>query len=293
MQLKTSFKLAGPYQVVALIITLVWLNLSCAPVITQTGSVEPNHLASRYLAAQGEFAISYQVAGTNGQPLVVFVHGTPGSSQAFAHLLKHPKLQACCRLVAVDRLGFGESAGSGVQADFDVQASAITTVFSQNQSDAPVLVVGHSLGGSIAAKVAIDNPDQVGALLIISSALDPELNGPRWYQRLADLPIIKQIIPVELHRANEEMLELMHSLEAMSNGWDNLSIPITIFQGAKDPLVHYDNTAFAEQKLPASLLTMYRFPKDGHFILWERPEFVVEQILSLLQGMTAHPTNQH
>lgn len=264
----------------ALLLILLLLIQGCAPIDTQAASA-----GTYQVADEGELPISYQVAGTQGKPLVVFIHGTPGSSQAFQHLLSQPQLQACCHLIAVDRLGFGKSASSDVQPDFDVQTAAIVEVFKQNESDSPILLVGHSLGGSIGAQVAIDNPNTVGALLIISSALDPKLSGPRWYQRLADLPIIKHIIPEDLHRANEEMLQLKPSLEAIAGGWEHLEIPVTIIQGEKDGLVPQQNPQFAKQKMPASLLRVHMFPQDGHFILWERPEFIVEQVLLLVQAM--------
>ncbi len=272
----------------AVLLAFLPLSQGCAPIDTQAASV-----GTYQVVKTGVFPISYQVAGTQGKPLVVFIHGTPGSSQAFQHLLSQPQLQACCHLIAVDRLGFGESAGSDVQPDFNVQTAAIAGVFKQNQSDSPILVVGHSLGGSIGAQVAIDNPDTVGALLIISSALDPALSGPRWYQRLADLPIIKHMIPEDLHRANEEMLGLKPSLEAMARGWEALDIPVTIIQGEKDGLVPKQNPEFAEQKMPSSLLKVHRFPEDGHFILWERPEFIVDQVLLLVKAITDAEASGH
>lgn len=264
----------------AQLLVLLLLIQGCAPIDTQAASA-----GTYQVADEGEFPISYQVAGTQGKPLVVFIHGTPGSSQAFQHLLSQPQLQACCHLIAVDRLGFGESAGSDVQPDFDVQAAAIAEVFKLNESDSPILVVGHSLGGSIGSQVAIDNPNTVGALLIISSALDPQLSGLRWYHRLADLPIIKHIIPEDLHRANEEMLQLKSSLEAIAGGWEHLEIPVIIIQGEKDGLVPKQNPQFAKQKMSAPLLRVHMFPQDGHFILWERPEFIVAQVLLLVQAM--------
>lgn len=272
----------------ALLVVFSLVNQSCAPIDTQAKSV------GRYqVAEEGDFPISYQVAGAQGRPLVVFIHGTPGSSQAFQHLLSQPQLQACCHLIAVDRLGFGKSASSDVQPDFNVQTAAIAQVFKQNESGLPTLVVGHSLGGSIGAQVAIDNPNTVGALLIISSALDPELSGPRWYQRLADLPIIKHIIPEDLHRANEEMLQLQPSLEAIAEGWEGLDIPVTIIQGGKDGLVPEHNPQFAKQKMRSSLLKVHMFPEDGHFILWERPEFIVEQVLDLIHAINSPEASGH
>lgn len=234
-------------------------------------------------AASDSFPLYYRESGTKGNPLVVFVHGTPGTSDAFEHLLNHAALQACCHLIAIDRLGFGKSAASGVQPSFETQANAIAQVFEHNQSTLPVTIVGHSLGGSIAAKVAMQFPQNVGALLIISSALDPNLSDVRWYQRLADLPLIKHIIPEELHRANEEMLTLKPALQSMVQAWQSLSIPVTIIQGNKDRLVPNQNPAFAESQMQASKPVIHRFEDDGHFILWERPDFIVQQTLGLIE----------
>src|SRR3546814_16092495 len=50
---------------------------------------------------------------------------------------------------------------------------------------APAIVVGHSLGGPIAAKLAMDYPDRVRGLLLLAPSVAPALEAPRWYQRLA------------------------------------------------------------------------------------------------------------
>lgn len=253
---------------------------ACAPMFTPTDPEDAAQFLRVHKTLVNDFELGYVEAGTAGRPMLVFIHGTPGSWHAFEKLLRHPRLQLCCHMIAVDRLGFGKSAGSGVQPDFAVQSYAIAQVFKHNQSNGKVIAVGHSLGGSIAAHLALSYPDEVGGLLVISGALDPELSRPRWYHRLADLPLVRRIIPPDLQLANEEMLVLPEALAAMQ--LTQLDIPIHIIQGGKDRLVNPRNPAYVERAVNAAHLRVHYFAEDGHFIIWEKPDFIVDQLLQLI-----------
>src|SRR3546814_18455192 len=60
---------------------------------------------------------------------------------------------------------------------------------------APAIVVGHSLGGPIAAKLAMDYPDRVRGLLLLAPSVAPALEAPRWYQRLATWRVVQWLLP--------------------------------------------------------------------------------------------------
>ena len=64
--------------------------------------------------------------------------------------------------VAVDRLGYGESRPKKAVVSFEEQAAAIAPLLEERRGHWPV-VVGHSLGGPIAARLAADNPGKVSA----------------------------------------------------------------------------------------------------------------------------------
>ncbi|NOX52717.1 MAG: hypothetical protein GXP16_19605 [Gammaproteobacteria bacterium] len=49
-----------------------------------------------------------------------FIHGTPGSWQGYQAYLRNPRLQSTAHMIAIDRLGFGESASSGPCPSFEV-----------------------------------------------------------------------------------------------------------------------------------------------------------------------------
>jgi pimeloyl-ACP methyl ester carboxylesterase len=263
-------------------VSLVSLNQGCAPGIAAAQPKLDESLLSRGQFRIEDTDLHYVATGQPGKPLVVFVHGTPGSWRAFEHLLGEPALRENLHMVAVDRLGFGESAANGPNPSFVQQARAISSVFALNESGRKVVVVGHSLGGSIGYRLAIDYPQHVGALLAISAAIDPQLSHPRWYNRVAAAPVIRWLVPEALGRANVEMMPLQNELGAMRSSLNHVNMPVTILQGGKDSLVNMANTDFAEQQMTRSDLRVLRYPDTGHFLIWERPELVVDEIFRLV-----------
>ena len=104
-------------------------------------------------------------------PTIVLVHGLGGS-----HLnwdLLAPKLTGHGHVLAPDLPGFGLSAPRGraatVRANVDVLAG-----FVRATSDAPVVLVGNSMGGLIAVLLAARMPQLVRGLVL----LDPALPAP-------------------------------------------------------------------------------------------------------------------
>jgi len=269
----------------ALIVVLL-VAYGCAPLPQAGLSSDPSSekdTPNRFI--QG--SVSYQdqtlhfvESGTPGKPLVIFIHGTPGSWQGYQAYLRNPQLQSTAHMIAIDRLGFGESAGSGPRPSFEVQAQSISKLFERNQSPHKVTIVGHSLGGSIGYRIAIDYPHSVGALVAISSAISADLSAPRWYNHLAKLGISRWLLPDELNAANAEMMRLETQLDALE--LSALRIPVTIIQGDKDKLVNVANVAYAQQTLLHATLRVRRFTNAGHFLLWKQVDMVVKEILHLL-----------
>jgi pimeloyl-ACP methyl ester carboxylesterase len=114
----------------------------------------------------------------DGEP-AVYVHGLGGSSQNFTDVaaLLADRLDA----QAVDLPGFGYSDPS---PRYSIPALAATLVgYLDHDARGPVHLVGNSLGGSIAVRVAALRPDLVRTLTLISPAmpfLDPRrtAHGP-------------------------------------------------------------------------------------------------------------------
>ena len=222
--------------------------------------------------------LHYVEAGTVGGPLMLFIHGTPGSWDAFKAYLKDERLQDY-HLIAMDRPGFGQSANLGPMPAFADQAAAAAALLALNQSAKGALVIGHSLGGSISYRVAIDYTDQVGGVVAISSAADPALSKPRWYNHAARIPPVWWLLPKGLRTANREMMPLARELEAMTEALTELQLPVTIIQGAKDPLVKGANVDYAKALMNQAQVSVRYYDDEGHFIVWDHHDDVVDELL--------------
>ncbi len=271
---------------VILLVGLAFTLSACVPPYRATPANQIPNLTSHQVQHAGH-ALHYVEAGTPGKPLVVFIHGTPGSWQAFNEYLQHPQLAANTHMLAVDRPGLGRSAASGPQPAFAVQAAAVARLFAHNLGSGPSILVGHSLGGSIAFRVAVDYPDAVGGLLSVSSSIDPELGKPRWYNRLGNLPLVRWLVRGGLGIANAEIMQLQRQLSDMKNQVQQLPIPITVLQGSNDSLVRPANAAYAQAQLQSNQLRVVEVPNAGHFLIWEEPERIVAEILRLTQLVAA------
>jgi pimeloyl-ACP methyl ester carboxylesterase len=115
-------------------------------------------------------------------PVVVMVHGLAGNLRNFHGLVD--KLAATCRVVVVDRPGSGYSTMmSGEHPTLRGQATIIARFLDRLGLDRPLLV-GHSLGGALSLALALDHPDCVRALVLISTLSQVEHVPPAIFKSL-------------------------------------------------------------------------------------------------------------
>lgn len=127
--------------------------------------------AERAVPASGQFLdlgrhrIHYVEQG-QGRP-ILFIHGLGGQLHHFRHTLFAP-LGNDFHLVAIDRPGSGYSARpSEFSGSLTEQAKLVRDFIVAKGLERP-LVVGHSLGGAVALALALDHPDSVSGLALLS-----------------------------------------------------------------------------------------------------------------------------
>jgi len=131
--------------------------------------------ANRFPAGTGFTARHVTVDGTTlryidsgrGTP-VVFLHGLGASMYAWRKNLE-PVARAGYRVIAFDNRGFGFS--DKPATGYDNASYARLTVALLDSLHLPdAVLVGHSMGGAVAAEVAIAHPERVRGLVLIGSA---------------------------------------------------------------------------------------------------------------------------
>jgi pimeloyl-ACP methyl ester carboxylesterase len=111
----------------------------------------------------------------------VFVHGLGGESLEWADAAK--LLADRCAWYAPDLPGFGESPPpADGDLSIDAHARAVVDVITMLAAG-PVHLVGNSLGGTVATRVAAERPELVRSLVLISPAL-PDLRPRLWSSQL-------------------------------------------------------------------------------------------------------------
>ena len=124
----------------------------------------------RRQARVGPAEIYYQVAGA-GDPLVL-VHGLSGSSRWWARNIT--ALAGHFRVYVVDLIGFGASR----RHPFVLSEAAGHLIRWMDQLGIErASIVGHSMGGFIAAELAADFPDRTGRLVLVDAAALPNARG--------------------------------------------------------------------------------------------------------------------
>ncbi|MCP4317092.1 MAG: alpha/beta hydrolase [Hyphomicrobiales bacterium] len=121
-------------------------------------------------------------------PAIVFLHGASGNLLDQVTPFRK-RLQGRAELLFIDRPGHGWSQRGPADNNYpDGQARAIAELMNRKQISS-ALVVGHSFGGIIAANMALETPDKVDGLLLLSSASHPWPGGIDWHYRLAANPL--------------------------------------------------------------------------------------------------------
>jgi pimeloyl-ACP methyl ester carboxylesterase len=138
---------------------------------------EPIPLEQRYPAgtpfhAQYRFVDSTRLrivdSGRAGATPVVFIHGFGASMYSWRKTLP-PIAAAGYRVIAFDNRGFGFSERPAHGYSNAAYARLVVALLDSLHISSAVLV-GHSMGGAIAAEVALAHPDRVRGLVLIDAA---------------------------------------------------------------------------------------------------------------------------
>ncbi len=229
--------------------------------------------------------MNYAVIGNDSLPTAFFVHGSPGSWSAFVDFMKDTDLLKKVQIVSVDRNGFGYSELGEGEKSLEKQSENLLPIVQHFKKQGKKLIlIGHSLGGPLIAKMAMDYPSLIDHLIIVAGAIDPALEpNEKWFRVPMNFTPIKLIIPKSFRASNIELLYLKPELIKMLPYWKNITQPVTIIQGNKDVLVNPANASFAKKMLTSSSKLTFVIKEDmNHFVPWSNPDLIKNAIDSAL-----------
>jgi pimeloyl-ACP methyl ester carboxylesterase len=161
--------------------TVVIILLLTAVVLIRTPDSNPDEMLNKYgnqhsgfIHGESGLKIHYRDQGKQDGRLVIFLHGSSGSLHVFEPLIE--QLGEDYRFISYDHPGHGLT-GPHPENNYSYAgyAQILDLVRSKLKADQFILV-GHSMGGWIAWRYAVDHPEAVHALILISASGMPVRN---------------------------------------------------------------------------------------------------------------------
>lgn len=221
----------------------------------------------------GQGTIHYQVAGA-GPPLVL-VHGLSGSARWWARNVE--PLARHCRVHVIDLFGFGSSRAGPPFVLAEAARQLVRWLDALNIKRASV--VGHSMGGFIAADLAAAYPDRVERLALVDAVAVPlgrrhlqhvsALLRGLWYMPPGFLPILltdaARAGPLTLCKAARELLSA-----DLTPRLTHIRATTLLIWGERDALVPVALGQRLRAAIPRARLAVV--PRAGHNPMWDAPE---------------------
>ena len=231
----------------------------------------------------GDQNIHYAYTDQGKDQLIAFIHGSPGSWNAFVDYFKADSLLVEYDIISIDRPGFGGSGFGLAEKSIERQAFYLYRVLRQFNNKTKILV-GHSLGGPVAARMAMDYPTAYTGMVLVAPSIDPEMEKEEWYRKIINTKVGAFITPQEFEVSNDEILPLKDELEQMIPYWKEIRVPTIIIHGTNDSLVPVENVAFISRMMDKSLLEVTILEGVNHFIPWSDPNEITKAIRRMTDG---------
>lgn len=246
-----------------------------------------------------------------GKPLLL-IHGWGSSS--FSWFRNYRELSRDFRVIAVDLPGFGlsEPLRGGLSLGAVVEhLHRFLTVLGLE----PVSLVGHSMGGVVAAAMASWHPESVEKMMLISPAFPVGGRGERrgfsglvrrkmlarllapfllresfvkrallssvWRRQAIDDEVVAGFY-MSIKNSGRALLEASNIIEGFNPVLlEKVKAPVLFLHGERDRWVPLQSSVEAAQRMGAEVIII---PDAGHIPQLERPETVNEAIMKFFMG---------
>ena len=229
----------------------------------------------------GSSQMHYAKTGNDSLPTIVFVHGSPGSWDAFSLYMQDKDLLKQYRMISIDRPGFGYS-NFGEAEHIDDQSALISPLFNLWKNGKPIYLVGHSLGGPMLIQLNADNPGLFKGLILLAGSVDPAEEKKEKWRYILDAGIISYLLPGAFKPSNKELIFFKKDIYALQDKFALVKCKVIIVHGTQDPFVPVGNATYAQNKLVnADSVRLILIPGANHFIPWTKYETIKQILLAL------------
>jgi pimeloyl-ACP methyl ester carboxylesterase len=261
--------------------------------------------------------VHYEVLG-HGRP-VVFLHGWLGSWRYWFPAMEH--VSEHFRTYSLDFWGFGESRRKSTYESIQNYSDQVIRFLDELGIDR-VLLVGHSMGGMVALKTAINHPKRISRVAAVGAPIDGD--SLSWLLKLTDRPIfadafarmpwfrrymfhwflgetndpaVNEILDDSVKSSSTTLRRAVGSMwrTDLRPELPRLSVPTLIVHGGRDEIVRPDQADLFDNIPCAEIVVM---PESRHFPFLDEAELFNDILIRFLRQdaprtMPRVPVRQH
>lgn len=256
-----------------------------------------------------------------GDPTFILLHGFGASTYSWQAVME--PLSQLGTVIAFDRPGFGLTerplTWDGANPYSPEEQVELVTGLMDHYGIQEAVLVGNSAGGTVAMQVALEHPERVKELILVSPAVYSGGGAPEWIRPLLNTPQLRRLGPlvsrqflsrgaqlIELawhdpSKISAETLELYQKPLKVEN-WDKalwqltlasrasgladrlaeLKMPVLVITGDDDRVVPTEQSVRLSQELPDAQLVVV--PNTGHVAHEEQPDAFMQAVKEFLSG---------
>ncbi len=271
-------------------------------------SVEPSVPVVKKIELETGVQLEYAEQGDPSQPAVVMMHGFTDSWKSYRSVLE--SLPPSVHAIAITMRGHGDSDHPVAGYEPALFSEDIAALIQQLDLK-PVLLVGHSFGGLVAQRVAIDHPGLLRGLILLGTTANftvPEMKEfagivnslqalpPDFAKEFQQSTLIRPIDTAWFQELVAESMKMpLSTWKAILSGMvkadlreelGQIKTTVRIIWGEQDAYCVKGAQQEMLRLIPDA--TLATLPNSGHAVHWEEPGLVADEIVQFLSQLT-HP----
>ncbi|MEP7321292.1 MAG: alpha/beta hydrolase [Saprospiraceae bacterium] len=210
--------------------------------------------------------------------IALYIHGAPGSCDAFFAYLQDSALNEKYFQISVDRKGYGYSDYGNAETSIIKQADLLQDILDQYPGK-KWIVVGHSFGCAIAAILSIHNKDLIKKMILFGVAADPQYERMVGWASVSNTQLVRLISNNDIKVATDEKLTHQQELKIIEPSWKEIDCEVVLVHGTKDNLVPFENIAYLQKRINPAKVTLIKLEGEGHVVIFMKPDVLKRLLL--------------
>jgi non-heme chloroperoxidase len=294
------------FSIITALLAIVVLMVIALPRITDASSYPyPNGHIEKSIELPTGVTLSYVEHGRpDGMP-VIFLHGFTDSWHSFEYVLD--KFPANLHAIAISQRGHGNSSKTATTNDTKYFAADVAA-FIREKNLGSCIIVGHSLGGLITQRFALDYPELTRAIVIVGSEpsfvdnsgipefiselkklsdpIDPKFAEAFQWSSVAK-PVDSAVMKMYIGESLKVPAQIWSSVGDLLMATDftlelrKIKVPALILWGDLDGICNLKGQQQLTEGITNSRLVVYK--GTGHSIHWEDRDRFVKDVASFVE----------